>query len=94
MSRFVTGTLVQLSGKISINGFTPDYSQLSSLSRMFEGSMFRKVGSIRKTGARGKPAIIWQIDTKKGMVARTTVIGSKKNSGLVVSANRAQALRA
>jgi hypothetical protein len=94
MSRFVTGTLSQLSGNITINGHVPNYNELSVLSNMFEGSMFRRVGSIRKTGARGRGAIIWQVDTKKGMVARAATVGSKKASGLVISSTRSQALRA
>ncbi len=92
MARFVTGTLTQLAGKISINGFTPAYNELTTLSRMFP-TMFRQVGVIKKASGAGTPAVIWQVDTSKGGIARVKVNGTQKASGLVASNHRSLPLR-
>lgn len=93
MARFVTGTLKQLVGKISVNGITPNYVELALFTRMLP-EMFRKVGTIRKAGvATGKPAVIWQVDTSKGSVTRAKVNGTQKASGLVASNHRSLPLR-
>lgn len=64
MSRFVIGTIAQLSGKLTLNGVTLGQPELSVMSRIFNGSAFKQVGVIKKEGERGRPAIIWQVDTE------------------------------
>ncbi len=63
MSRFVTGTIAQLSGKLTLNGKVLDQPALSTMTRFLEGAQFKQVGIIKKEGERGRPAIIWQVDT-------------------------------
>lgn len=68
MARFAIGTIAQLSGKLTLNGHTLGQPELSVLTRLLGGdkpdSIFRKVGEIRKEGERGRPAIIWSVDTE------------------------------
>lgn len=59
--RFVTGTVAQLVGKLSINGNILGQPELSVLTRVLNGTVFKQVGSIKK-GERGRPAAIWQAD--------------------------------
>lgn len=60
--RFVTGTIAQLVGKLALNNVVLDQPALSVMTRVFEGSIFKQVGTIRKEGERGRPAAIWQVD--------------------------------
>ena len=71
MSRFLTGTIAQLSGKITLNGKVLDQPALSTMTRFLEGSLFKQVGVIKKEGERGRPAIIWQVDTESAMFFET-----------------------
>lgn len=64
MSRYVTGTIAQLANKLTLNGKTLDQPALSTMTRYLEGSQFKQVGVIKKEGERGRPAIIWQVDTE------------------------------
>jgi len=64
MSRFITGTIAQLSGKLTLNGTTLGQPELSVMTRIFGGSVFKQVGIVKKEGERGRPAIIWQVDTE------------------------------
>lgn len=63
MSRYVTGTIAQLAGKLTLNGKVLDQPALSTMTRFLEGAQFKQVGVIKKDGERGRPAIIWQVDT-------------------------------
>lgn len=63
MSRFITGTIAQLSGKLTLNGVALGQPELSVMTRIFNGSIFKQVGIIKKEGERGRPAIVWQVDT-------------------------------
>lgn len=60
--RFVTGTVAQLVGKLSINGNILGQPELSVLTRVLNGTVFKQVGSIKKEGERGRPAAIWTVD--------------------------------
>lgn len=64
MSRFITGTIAQLSGKLTLNGVALGQPELSVMTRIFGGSVFKQVGIVKKEGERGRPAIIWQVDTE------------------------------
>jgi hypothetical protein len=64
MTRYVTGTIAQLAGKLTIEGHTLDAQELSVMTRLFDGKMFKRVGVVKKEGARGRPAYIWQVDTE------------------------------
>lgn len=63
MSRYVTGTIAQLSGKITMNGVALGQPELSVLTRIFNGTAVKRVGVVKKEGERGRPATVWQIDT-------------------------------
>ena len=67
MSRYLTGTIAQLSGKLTLNGKPLDQPALSTLTRFLDGSVFKQVGVIKKEGERGRPAIIWQVDTESAV---------------------------
>ena len=67
MARFVTGTVAQLADNLTLNGITLSQPEISVLTRLFKGSVFKQVGVIRKEGERGRPAIIWQVDTDAPM---------------------------
>lgn len=64
MARFLTGTIAQLSGKLTLNGVALGQPELSVMTRIFGGSVFKQVGIVKKEGERGRPAIIWQVDTE------------------------------
>jgi hypothetical protein len=64
MARYVTGTIAQLVGKLTLNGVALGQLELSTMTRIFAGSTFKQVGQIKREGERGRPAIIWQIDTE------------------------------
>jgi len=64
MSNLITGTIAQLAGKLEINGVVLGQPELSIMSRLLAGSAFRKIGEIRKEGARGRPNNVWEIDTE------------------------------
>lgn len=64
MARYVTGTIAQLSGKLTLNGSTLGQPELSVMTRIFNGGAFKQVGVIKKDGERGRPAIVWQVDTE------------------------------
>ncbi len=59
----ITGTIAQLVGKLEINGTVLNQAELSVMTRILSGSAFRKIGEIRKEGARGRPTNVWEIDT-------------------------------
>lgn len=63
MARYVTGTIAQLQGKLILNGVALGQPELSVMTRVFAGGAFKQVGAIRKDGERGRPAIVWQVDT-------------------------------
>lgn len=62
--RFVTGTIAQLAGTLDINGTKLGQPELSVMTRIFGGTLFKQVGIVKQEGARGRPAIVWQIDTE------------------------------
>lgn len=66
MSRYITGTLAQLSKSITVNNNRVTELELRVLSKVFTGSQFKAVGSVRKVGSlqMGRPSIIWQVDTE------------------------------
>ena len=64
--RFVTGTIAQLTNKLTMNGVPLDQPALSVMTRIFSGSLFKQVGIVKKEGKRGRSAIIWQVDTEAG----------------------------
>lgn len=64
MSRFITGTVAQLSGKLTLNGQPLGQPELSVFTRLCAGKQFKQVGIIKHEGARGRPSIIWQVDTE------------------------------
>ena len=64
MARYVTGTIAQLSNKLTLNGVLLGQPELSVMTRIFGGSTFKQVGIIKKEGERGRPAIVWQVDTE------------------------------
>lgn len=64
MARFLTGTIAQLSGKLTLSGVALGQPELSVMTRIFGGSIFKQVGIIKKEGERGRPAIVWQVDTE------------------------------
>ena len=90
MARYLTGTIAQLSGKVSMNGIVLNQPQLSVLSTVLEGSTFRRVGIVRRDGKRGRPAIVWQIDTE--LVSFMELHNRK--GGLVVSNKPSMKLKA
>lgn len=64
-SRYITGTIAQLAGKITVNNNPVTELDLRVLTRLFSGSQFVAVGSVRKSGlATGRPSVIWQVDTE------------------------------
>ncbi len=67
MARFVTGTVAQLADTLTLNGVALSQPEISTLTRLFKDSVFKQVGVIRKEGERGRPAIIWQVDTDTPM---------------------------
>lgn len=81
MSRFITGTIAQLAGKVSMNGIVLNQPQLSVLSTVLEGTTFRRVGIIRRDNKRGRPSIVWQIDTETSSFVEL----HNKRGGLVLS---------
>lgn len=62
--RYVTGTIAQLAGNLDLNGVKLGQPELSVMTRIFGGSLFKQVGVVKQEGARGRPAIIWQVDTE------------------------------
>ena len=64
MARYISGTIAQLAGKVSMGGKVLTMKQLHTLSQLMEGTAFRKVGQIRRSDRKGRPAIIWQVDTR------------------------------
>ncbi len=64
MARFLTGTIAQLSGKLTLNGVALGQPELSTMTRIFNGSLFKQVGIVKREDERGRPAIIWQVDTE------------------------------
>ena len=67
MARYLTGTIAQLAGKLTLNGVTLGQPELSVLTRVTGGALFRQVGIIRNEGARGRPSIVWQVDTESAL---------------------------
>ncbi len=63
-NRFVTGTIAQLCDKLTLNGKALGQPELSVMTRIFDGTAFKQVGIVKKEGARGRPSIIWQVDTE------------------------------
>lgn len=84
MSRFITGTIAQLSGKLSLNGTTLGQPELSVMTRVFSGTIFKQVGIVKREGERGRPATIWQVDTETAAWFECA-----DTSGLVVSDDEA-----
>ena len=74
MAQYVTGTIAQLAGKLSLNGVALNQPELSLLSRIFQPNMFKQVGIIRKEGERGRPAIVWQVNMDQAMFIECTNI--------------------
>jgi hypothetical protein len=64
MARFITGTIAQLNGKLKLNGVVLGQPELSVMTRIFGGTVFKQVGIVRREGERGRPAIIWNVDTE------------------------------
>lgn len=64
MARFITGTVQQLAGKLTVNGKVLDATEINMMARLMEGLTFKKVGIVKKEGERGRPANIWQVDTE------------------------------
>lgn len=64
MSRFITGTVAQLAGKLTMNGQVLGQPELSVMTRLCAGKQFKQVGIIKHEGQRGRPSIIWQVDTE------------------------------
>lgn len=64
MARYLTGTIAQLAGKLSLNGVTLGQPELSVMTRIFNGAAFKQVGQVKKAGERGRPALVWQLDTE------------------------------
>lgn len=64
MARFITGTIAQLSGKLTLNGVALGQPELSVMTRIFNGSVFKQVGIVKREGERGRPAAVWQVDTE------------------------------
>ena len=64
MSRYLTGTIAQLSGKLTLNGVALGQPELALMTRIFGGTVFKQVGIVKKEGERGRPASIWQVDTE------------------------------
>lgn len=63
--RYITGTIAQLAGKLTVNENPVTELDLRVLTRLFSGTQFIAVGTVRKAGlATGRPAIIWQVDTE------------------------------
>ncbi len=90
MARFVTGTIAQLSGKLSLNGKALDQPALSTMTRYLDGAQFKQVGIIKKEGERGRPAIVWQVDTESAAWFEAADL-SVDSAGLVVSDDDAPA---
>lgn len=87
MARFITGTIAQLSGKLTLNGVALGQPELSVMTRIFNGSIFKQVGIVKREGERGRPAIIWQVDTESAAWFECA-----DTSGLVVSDDEAPAV--
>lgn len=64
MARYLIGTIAQLSGKVTLNNHALDAPELSVMTRLFDGTLFKRVGVVKKEGSRGRPAFIWQVDTE------------------------------
>lgn len=90
MAKFVVGTLSYLAGKITLNGLSPTYQELSRMSRMFEGTLFRRVGTIYHEGP-GRKKVVWEISLAKGAVVRAKVVPSNKKKVLTTNKRFKQA---
>ena len=64
MSRFITGSLNALSDKISLNGKTLSKAQLAVLAAVIKGDAFRKTGTIRTAGNKGRAENVYTVDTE------------------------------
>ena len=64
MARYITGTIAQLAGKMTLNGTPLGQPELSVMTRLFDGTLFQRVGVIKRDGERGRPATVWQVDTE------------------------------
>lgn len=64
MSRFITGTLKELTGAITLNGKSMTYPELVLFSKVLNGKAFKQVGSIKTVSEVGRPTIIWEVDTE------------------------------
>lgn len=61
MSRYVTGTIAELAGKITFNNIPLGQPELSVMCRYFEKSGgFKQIGTIKK--AKGRPCAVWEVD--------------------------------
>jgi len=61
MSRYITGTIAELAGKVTFNNIPMGQPELSVMCRYFvESGGFKQVGTIKK--AKGRPCAIWQVD--------------------------------
>lgn len=61
-ARYISGTIAQLVGKISFGGTILGQPELSVMTRVFEGTIFKQIGTIRKE-SRGRPSAIWLVDS-------------------------------
>lgn len=91
MSRYVTGTIAQLSKKLTLNGVVLNPVTLNQLSQALNGHGMRQVGTVRRVGKRGRPAVIWEVDTIGFSKVFLGVNGGKASSGLIRSSRKAYA---
>jgi hypothetical protein len=65
MSRYIIGTVQQLQDKLTLNGVVLGQVELSVMTRVLNGSLFKQIGIIEREGKRGRPSVVWQVDTDK-----------------------------
>lgn len=90
MARYLSGTIAQLAGKVSMGGKVLTKQQLHILSQLMDGTAFRKVGQIRRADRSGRPAIIWQVDTRTSAFIEL----ENRKGGLVLSNTVSKKLKA
>ena len=62
--RYITGTIKELVGKLTLNDHVLTHLEIMTLSRLLDGKAFTKVGTVRTASEVGRPTVIWKVDTE------------------------------
>lgn len=64
MNRYITGTLNELVGKLTLNDKVLNHLEIMMLSRLLNGKAFTNIGTIKANDGGGRPTVIWKVDTE------------------------------